>query len=140
MRYVCDAGRKTWFEIETEADAALESKLMNHAVEKHFRRLRDEAAASYQPPPRPLVEQNIGLNGHIRRAMPMFLTLRDAEGNGLATAMLPRSGASIAVTPLIVGPLNTDPYPEHGDAIHILGEQLGLRLERALCFPYSRGR
>jgi hypothetical protein len=37
MRYVCDApGGTTWFQIETQAEAALESQAMNHAVEKHF--------------------------------------------------------------------------------------------------------
>ncbi len=35
MRFVCDAaGGKTWFRIETEAEAAQESELMRHAVEK----------------------------------------------------------------------------------------------------------
>ena len=34
MRFVCDApDRTTWFQIETEAEAALESDLMQHAVE-----------------------------------------------------------------------------------------------------------
>src|SRR3954452_14052155 len=38
MRFVCDAPHgQAWFQIETEAEAALESDLMNHAVEKHFR-------------------------------------------------------------------------------------------------------
>ena len=35
MRYVCDApGGKTWFRIETEAEASMESEGMRHAVEK----------------------------------------------------------------------------------------------------------
>jgi hypothetical protein len=34
MRYVCDAPNgKTWFRIETEAEAATESETMRHAVE-----------------------------------------------------------------------------------------------------------
>ena len=34
MRYVCDApGGKTWFRIETEAEAVAESETMRHAVE-----------------------------------------------------------------------------------------------------------
>ena len=33
MRYVCDApGSTTWFQIETKAEAALESHAMSHAV------------------------------------------------------------------------------------------------------------
>src|SRR5919202_766666 len=99
MRYVCDAGSKTWFQIETEAEAAAESKLMNHAVEKHFRNALEEATASYVPPEGPAIEQNIGLAAHIRRVMPRFLTLRDADGNGLATAMVPRRPS---IRPIVV--------------------------------------
>jgi hypothetical protein len=139
MRYVCDAGDKTWFEIETEAEAVRESELMAHAVEKHFRQAYAEAEASYVPPPGPFLEQNIGLKAHIRRLMPVFLTLRGPEGQGLATAMLP-SGAQCAraARPIIVGPANSDPYTEHGSAIRKLGEHLGVGLDRALCYPYSR--
>ena len=91
MRFVCDAtGRKAWFRIETEAEAARESELMRHAVEKHFRRAHEQASQGYRPAPGPYVEQDIGRAAHIRRAMPVFLTLRDAEGNALATAMLPQ--------------------------------------------------
>ena len=43
MQYVCDAPKgKTWFRIETEGEAAHESRLMSHAVEKYFRRLIGE--------------------------------------------------------------------------------------------------
>jgi hypothetical protein len=82
MKYVCDApGAKTWFRIETEAEAILESRAMNHAVEKHFRLAHDEAAKTYVPPRSgPFIEQNIGLKAHIQRVMPVFLTLRDGEG------------------------------------------------------------
>ena len=45
MQFVCDASAsKTWFRIETEAEAALESRVMNHAVEKHFREAQEQAA------------------------------------------------------------------------------------------------
>ena len=51
MRYVCDASANaTWFRIETVAEAALESDLMKHAVEKHFRAARDRAISTYAPP------------------------------------------------------------------------------------------
>src|SRR3712207_3531938 len=125
MQFVCDAaGRKTWFRIETEAEAARESELMRHAVEKHFRRAREQASQSYKPAPGPFVEQDIGREAHIRRAMPVFLTLRDAEGNALATAMLPQRSSGRdrpTVDPVVVGHANSDPYPEHGEAIRALG-------------------
>ena len=74
MKYVCDApGAKTWFRIETEAEAILESRAMNHAVEKHFRRAYEQADQSYRPAPGPYVEQDIGRGAHIRRVMPVFL-------------------------------------------------------------------
>jgi hypothetical protein len=141
MRFVCDAsGQKTWFRIETEAEAAQESELMRHAVEKYFRRAYEEAAQSYRPAPGPFVEQDIGRGAHIRSAMPVFLTLRDGEGKALATAMLPQPGQDrLAPTPIVVGPGNADPYPEHEEAIRILGRHFGLSLDRARCYPYHRG-
>src|SRR5262245_21896923 len=93
MRYVCDApDHETWFQLETEVEADRESELMDHAVAKYFQRERTKAAQSYRPLSRTSFEQNIGLEAHIRRQMPLFLTLRDAEGNGLVTAMLPQGG------------------------------------------------
>ena len=145
MRFVCDAaGGKAWFRIETEAEAAKESELMRHAVEKHFRRAYEQASLAYRPAPGPFVEQDIGREAHIRRTMPVFLTLRDGEGNALATAMLPprRPEAAgrddVAICPMVVGPGNGDPYPEHGEAIRDLGEHFGLALNRARCYPYGR--
>jgi hypothetical protein len=139
MRYVCDAGQNAWFEIETEAEAARESELMAHAVEKHFRQARDTARASYVPPVGPFVEQNIGLNAYIRRTMPKFLTLRDPDGNGLATAMLTAPAAGMGKTrPIVVGFGNSAPYPEHEGAIRKLGEHFGVELDRLRCYPYSR--
>ena len=145
MEFVCDtAGQKTWFRIETEAEAAQESELMRHAVERHFRRAHEQASRAYRPAPGPFVEQDIGRAAHIRRTMPVFLTLRDGEGTALATAMLPppRLQAAgrddVAICPMVVGPGNGDPYPEHGEAIRDLGEHFGLALNRARCFPYGR--
>ncbi len=44
MQYVCDAPKgKTWFRIETEGEAAHESRLMRHTVEKYFCREREKA-------------------------------------------------------------------------------------------------
>ncbi len=141
MEYICDApGGKTWFRIETEAEAAQESALMRHAVEKHFRREWEKAAESYQPVSASFIERDIGLKAHIRRVMPMFLTLRDGDGNGLATAMLPPGGQdSSTVAPIIVGPQNSDPYPQHHDAIEALSAHFGITLDRARCVPpYAR--
>jgi hypothetical protein len=50
MKYICDApGGKTWFRIETLAEAASESDLMRHAVEKFFRKEEEKATQSFQP-------------------------------------------------------------------------------------------
>jgi len=140
MKYVCDApDGKTWFRIETPAEATVESDVMRHAVEKFFRQEWEKAAQSYHPPSRSFIEQNIGLNAHVQRAMPMFLTLRDAEGNALATAMLPPQGRDDrGFRTIIVGAGNDDPYPEHGGAIRALAQHLGIALERERCYPYRR--
>jgi hypothetical protein len=143
MQFVCDAGvGKTWFRIETEAEAARESELMRHAVEKHFRRAHEQASQAYRPAPGPFIEQDIGRAAHIRRAMPVFLTLRDGDGNALATAMLQLERAAgragPAVCPMVVGPGNSDPYPEHRAAIEDLGRHFGLVLDRTRCYPYGR--
>ena len=140
MRYVCDAPNgKTWFRIETEAEAAAESETMRHAVEKYFRKEHEKASASFQPISKVSFEQEIGLKAHIQREMPLFLTLRDGEGNPLATAMLPPGGKDDrGFRPIIVGPGNADPYPEEGDAIRALAEYYGMTLERGRCYPYRR--
>jgi hypothetical protein len=70
--------------------------------------------------------------------MPLFLTLRDAEGNGLATAMLPPGGRrTVGFRIIIVGRANRDPYPSEGEAIEALAKQFGLTLDRDSCFPYA---
>lgn len=138
MQYICDApGAKTWFRIETEGEAALESDAMGHAVEKHFRQAWEAATRSYRAASGPFVEQNIGLKPHVQRAMPLFLTLRDGEGTALVTAMLPPGGdEDPGFRLIVVGPENRDPYPAHGDAIRALGQHFGLTLPRERCFPY----
>ena len=138
MKYVCDApGGNTWFRIETVDEAAKESALMNHAVEKHFRQQRQTASTSFKPASTVYIEQNIGLESHVQREMPVFLTLRNRDGDGLATAMLPPGGADKAgFRIIIVGPGNTDPYVEHDDAIRALGTHFGVTLERERCYPY----
>jgi len=142
MQFICDApGQKSWFRIETEGEATLESQLMGHAVEKHFRHAWDAAAATYRSTARSVVEQNIGLRDHVQKTMPVFLTLRDAEGAGLATAMLPPDGRNDpSFKIIIVGPENRDPYRDHGEAIRKLGEHFGLTLDRSRCYPYSGTR
>ena len=140
MQYVCDAPPNTWFRFETEAEAALESRAMNHAVEKYFQQARGQAANTYVPPKSAhYIEQNIGLKAHVQRAMPIFLTLRDGEGTPLATAMLPPAGLDErAFKPIIVGSSNSDPYVEHGEAIRKLGEHFRLTLDPVRCYPYRR--
>lgn len=138
MQYICDApGGKIWFRIETEGEAALETDAMGHAVEKHFRQAWEAATSGYRSTSSSFVEQNIGLKAHIRHVMPIFLTLRSANGDALATAMLPPGGRpDPAFRIIIVGPENFDPYPDHGEAIEALGEHFGLTLDRSRCYPY----
>lgn len=140
MKYVCDASPHTWFRIETEAEAVIESRDMNHAVEKYFKQALEQAVKSYVPPKsvRPF-EQSIGRKEHVQRVMPRFLTLRNGEGKALVTAMLPPAGEDERkFKPIIVGPSNADPYVEHAGAIKILAQHLGLSLDPARCFPYRR--
>jgi hypothetical protein len=140
MKYVCDApGGRTWFRLETESEAALESEAMHHAVEKYFRNEKEKATRSYEPPSKVFFEQEIGLKAHLQREMPLFLTLRDDEGKPLVTAMLPPGGRDAGgFRPIIVGPDNKDPYPQHGDAIRALAQRFGLTLDKMRCYPYRR--
>src|ERR1700741_5485753 len=93
MQYVCDAPKgKTWFRIETEGEALHESRLMGHAVEKYFRHEREKAVQSWRPERPNAIERDIGLEAHVQREMPLFLTLRLREGNALTTAILPLGG------------------------------------------------
>jgi hypothetical protein len=130
MEYVCDApNNRTWFRLISEAEAVSESLDMRHAVEKHYRREREKAADSFHPMGLTFIEQDIGKEAHIQRSMPLFLTLRNQDGEALVTAMLPPKGQRGGPC-IIVGPGNTDPYPEHGDAIRALAQHFGLTLER----------
>ena len=140
MRYICDAtGSKTWFGIETESEAATESDVMQHAVEKYFRKEKERATQTYQPTSAIYIEQEIGLKAHLLREMPLFLTLRSDDGTPLVTAMLPPRGREDpGFRPIIVGPRNNDPYTDHADAIRALAQHFRIVLDRARCFPYRR--
>jgi len=139
MRYVCDApDRCTWFRFETEAEAEDESRLMQHAVEKYFKRDLERARENYRPANPSSIERDIGLKDHIARTMPLYLTLRADDGEGLATAMLPPQGRNQAqFRIIIVGPENSDPYDRHAAAIAALGAHFGLSLPREDCYPYA---
>lgn len=141
MKYICDApGGLTWFRLETDGEAAKESELMGHAVEKHFLRLKDESKARYKPTSQSFIERDIGLKAHFERDTPLFLTLRNHDGDAKATAMLPPGGKNDgSFRIIIVGPNNGDPYTDHGEAIEALGAHFGLMLERSRCYPYDRG-
>jgi len=138
MQYICDAPeRRTWFRIESEAEAAAESDIMKHAVEKYFRREREAAVRNYRPLTTNYIERDIGLAAHIQRTMPLFLTLRERDGTPLATAMLPPGGKdSDSFRSIIVGPGNADPFGAHDAAISALGAHFGLTLSRERCYPY----
>jgi len=140
MEYICDApGDKTWFRLVNEGEAALESDLMRHAVEKYFRREWDKAAESFHPLTNVFIEQDIGKQDHILREMPMFLTLRDQDGTPLVTAMLPPGGRhNRSFGCIIVGSANSDPYRQHADSIEALAQHFDIPLDRAHCYPYRR--
>jgi len=140
MEYVCDAPPYTWFRIMTDAEAGQESKAMDHAVEKYFRQMRERAEASYVPPRTGLyVEQSIGRKDHIRRVMPIFVTLRDREGKVLVTGMLPPGARDDgSFRPIIVGKSNSDPYSDYGDAIKALAGHFSMTLDADRCYPYRR--
>ena len=140
MEYICDApGDRTWFRLISEGEAAMESELMRHAVEKYYRREWDKAAESYKPLTSVFIEQDIGKRDHIQREMPLFLTLRDDEGAPLVTAMLPPGGRrDRSFGCIIVGPGNSDPYKQHADAIEVLAEHFDITLDRSHCYPYRR--
>lgn len=137
MKYVCEVSKgRTWFRIETDAEAEAETRLMRHAVEKHFRREQERARQSYVPGHG--LERDIQLKSHLARTTPLFLTLRADDGAGLATAMLPPGGTENDDFPIIiVGPENADPYPDHGDAIEALGRHYKISLSRSRCYPYA---
>jgi hypothetical protein len=138
MEYVCDApGNLTWFRLLTEGEAVAESLEMQHAVEKHYRRERERAIDAFHPTTTVFIEQDINKESHIRRAMPLFLTLRNQDGKALATAMLPPMGKQGGGC-IIVGPGNADPYREHAEAIEALGDHYGFTLDRGSCYPYRR--
>lgn len=139
MRYVCNApGGATWFRLETEAEAEAEAALMRHAVDKHFRRFEAAARETFRAPAgAPTFEQAIGLKDHVARCMPLFLTLRADDGEGLATAMLPPQGRNqVNFRIIIVGPNNEDPYALHDEKIAALARHFGIDLPREACFPY----
>jgi hypothetical protein len=140
MKYVCDALRnRTWFRIETDAEAVAESEEMRHAVEKYFRREKEKASETFKPLSTVFFEQEIGREAHIQREMPLFLTLRADDGTGLVTAMLPPRGEDDAsFRTIIVGVGNADPYSDHEDAIDALAKHFGLSLERSRCYPYAK--
>jgi hypothetical protein len=138
MQYVCDALKgRTWFRIEADAEAEDETRLMRHAVEKHFRQAQKRARDSYVPGPG--LERDIGLKGHLARTSPLFLTLRADDGEGLVTAMLPAQGKPDPNFQIvIVGPENADPYAAHADAIKLLARHYNLNLPRERCYPYAQ--
>jgi hypothetical protein len=140
MKHICDTtDGKSWFRLETELEAAQESDLMQHAVERYFREEKEKAAARFAPASSRFIEQEIGLKAHLQRTMPLFLTLRDSDGTALVTAMLPPEGRDdSAFRPIIVGRGNSDPYPEHGHAIDALAAHFSLSLNRQRCYPYRR--
>ena len=49
MQYVCDAGDDTWFRIETQGEAMVEARIMNHTLDLNFRAAYETAAGTHSP-------------------------------------------------------------------------------------------
>lgn len=139
MKYVCDArSGRTWFRIETEAEAVAESEAMRHAVARYFQREAERAGASYNPQGVSFIERDIGRKAHVARTMPLFLTLRADDGEALVTAMLPPEGKPDPnFRIVIVAAGNADPYPLYLREIDALGAHFNMPLPRDRCFPYG---
>jgi hypothetical protein len=139
VQFVCDAPEgKTWFRIETEAEAVAEASAMRHAVDQYFIRAEANARASYRSADALGIERDIGLKAHVARSMPLFLTLRADDGEPLVTAMLaPQGRAERGFRIIIVGQGNADPYPSQGEAIAALGVHFKQPLQREHCYPYA---
>jgi hypothetical protein len=82
---------------------------MGHTVEKYFRREREKAVQSWRPERPNAIERDIGLEARVQREMPLFLTLRDREGNALTTAMLPPGGKDRGGFRIIINASTTRP-------------------------------
>ena len=83
------------------------------------------------------IEQDIGKEAHIRRAMPLFLTLRDENGQALVTAMLPPSGKKAAAASLS-GRAMPIPTPNMRRRSRHWATHFGITLDRTSCYPYRR--
>src|SRR6266481_5958216 len=104
MQYVCDAPNgMIWFRIETEGEAVHESRLMSHTVEKYFRREREKAVQSWRPERPNAIERDIGLEAHVQREMPLFLSRtrpslrweRISVSHSIATAASPTAANDV---------------------------------------------
>lgn len=139
MKYICDVpGGRTWFRLESEAEAERESARMQHGVAVRFHDERARAIRSYRAQSAASAGGSLPLERHVRIAMPIFLSLRDREDAALVTAMLAHGSPDHPEAELvIVGKGDTDPYPDHGRAIAALSDRLGIDLDRARCFPFA---
>src|SRR5260370_28901242 len=112
---------------------------MSHTAEKYFCRDREKVVQSWRSERPNAIERDIGLEAHVQREMPLFLTLRDREGIALTTAMLPPGGKDRGGFRIIIVAASTaDPYPQQAAALAPLGAHFGLTLDRDRCFPYGR--
>ena len=73
------------------------------------------------------------------RATSLLLMTLATISFGVCAAMLPPDGKDGGpYRPIVVGPENKDPYPDHGEAIEALGRHFNISLNRDRCFPYRR--
>jgi hypothetical protein len=89
-------------------ETARESEFTRHAVEKHVRRACNPATGRS---PDSFIEQDIGREGHIRRAMPVLLMVRKTRGTRSRRRCCRGRGKAVAL--IAVGRENGDSYGEH---------------------------
>jgi len=132
MQYVCDApGRRAWFRIETEGEATLEAQEMRHSLDYFFRHEHAAARRSYAPCDRlSFIERDIGLSAHLKRTMPIFLTLRERDGTPVASAILPQDPDSETVAARVIGAGDCDAFRAEREALIALEAHLGKKLRR----------
>ena len=83
------------------------------------------------------LEQEIGLKDHVQRGgLPLFLTLRDEDGVGLVTAMVPPEGREERGFRCHPGrPRRPNPRRRASPMLR-WASRLGVALTPARCYPY----
>lgn len=117
MKPIVEHDHGTWFEIETRAQAQEETDRMEHAVVFYFvadaRTQEASGTKTYR-----------------------YFSFREGD-TSVVTARVPLAGVAETQGPIVVGRRNSDPYPDHGDAIEALAAAISTPLPDS-CYPYPR--